>query len=379
MDARKSATPQPSLPALFWSFAKIGAFTIGGGYAMVPLIRAELVQSRAWLPDEEFAEILGLSQAAPGAIAINTATFAGYRLRGLAGALVGCLGVVLPSFGIILLIATLFGRFSRLSLVERMFRGMRPAIVGLILAAVIAMGRSILRTWRQWAVAGALFILIVLADPHPVLVLAAAGLIGCFLPGIVTPATRQTMREGPRGIVLIGALIGLTLAFITIGALTFGGGYAMIPLIQRIIITQHGWLSTTQFLDIVAIAEMTPGPIAVNSATFVGYRVAGLAGATVATLGVVLPFARDRHHPGQSVLSLPQPARCLSNRSRPADGDRCPDRRGGNHRRPQLHPGLAGCRRGRGRRGLVARHEDPPDSRDPGRGGGGDTLLLRTV
>ena len=289
MDVRKSVQPHPTLPVLFWSFAKIGAFTIGGGYAMVPLIRAELVQRQAWLPDEEFAEILGLSQAAPGAIAINTAVFAGYRLRGLAGALVGCLGVVLPSFVIILAIATMFGRLSRLSLVERMFRGMRPAIVGLILAAVIAMSRSILRTWRQWAVAGALFILIVLADPHPILVLAAAGSIGCFLPGLVAPATRQKLREGEGGAVLVGALLGLTLAFFTIGALTFGGGYAMIPLIQRIIIAQHGWLNTTQFLDIVAIAEMTPGPIAVNSATFVGYRVAGLAGAVAATLGVVLP------------------------------------------------------------------------------------------
>ena len=289
MDVRKSVQPHPTLPALFWSFAKIGAFTIGGGYAMVPLIRAELVQRQAWLPDEEFAEILGLSQAAPGAIAINTAVFAGYRLRGLAGALVGCLGVVLPSFVIILAIATMFGRLSRLSLVERMFRGMRPAIAGLILAAVIAMSRSILRTWRQWAVAGALFILIVLADPHPILVLAAAGSIGCFLPGLVVPATRQKLREGEGGAVLVGALLGLTLAFFTIGALTFGGGYAMIPLIQRIIIAQHGWLNTTQFLDIVAIAEMTPGPIAVNSATFVGYRVAGLAGAVAATLGVVLP------------------------------------------------------------------------------------------
>ena len=286
MDVRKSVQPHPTLPVLFWSFAKIGAFTIGGGYAMVPLIRAELVQRQAWLPDEEFAEILGLSQAAPGAIAINTAVFAGYRLRGLAGALVGCLGVVLPSFVIILAIATMFGRLSRLSLVERMFRGMRPAIVGLILAAVIAMSRSILRTWRQWAVAGALFILIVLADPHPILVLAAAGSIGCFLPGLVAPATRQKLREGEGGAVLVGALLGLTLAFFTIGALTFGGGYAMIPLIQRIIIAQHGWLNTTQFLDIVAIAEMTPGPIAVNSATFVGYRVAGLAGAVAATLGV---------------------------------------------------------------------------------------------
>ena len=289
MDVRKSVQPHPTLPVLFWSFAKIGAFTIGGGYAMVPLIRAELVQRQAWLPDEEFAEILGLSQAAPGAIAINTAVFAGYRLRGLAGALVGCLGVVLPSFVIILAIATMFGRLSRLSLVERMFRGMRPAIAGLILAAVIAMSRSILRTWRQWAVAGALFILIVLADPHPILVLAAAGSIGCFLPGLVVPATRQKLREGEGGAVLVGALLGLTLAFFTIGALTFGGGYAMIPLIQRIIIAQHGWLNTTQFLDIVAIAEMTPGPIAVNSATFVGYRVAGLAGAVAATLGVVLP------------------------------------------------------------------------------------------
>ncbi|MGE5599191.1 MAG: chromate efflux transporter [Bacteroidota bacterium] len=275
----------PRTIALFWSFAKIGAFTIGGGYAMIPLIRAELVHGRHWLSDQEFAEILGLAQTAPGAIAVNTSILAGYRLRRLSGALAACLGAVLPSFLIILIVAAFFGQIRGQSLVDKVFRGMRPAIVGLIAAAVLSMGRSLLRSRPQWIVAVVLFILTLSADPHPVFVIALAGLIGYCLPG------HQAAPDGrgQMGAVLPTVALSLAFSFFVIGSLTFGGGYAMIPLIQRVIISERGWLTTQQFLEIVAIAEMTPGPIAINSATFVGYRVGGLLGSAAATLGVVLP------------------------------------------------------------------------------------------
>lgn len=170
---------RPSLPLFFWTFAKIGAFTFGGGYAMVPLMRAELVEHHAWLTDDEFAEILGLAQTAPGAIAINTAIFTGYRLRRLAGALLGCLGVVLPSFVLIMFVAAVFGGLRDQPLVARMFRGIRPAVVGLILAAVISMGKSLLRTWYHWAITAVLLAVALFA--HPVVVLALAGASGLFL------------------------------------------------------------------------------------------------------------------------------------------------------------------------------------------------------
>ena len=107
---------------------------------------------------------------------------------------------------------------------------------------------------------------------------------------------------------MTGLILDLFVAFFGIGILTFGGGYAMIPLIQRIVIARHGWLTTTQFLDVVGIAGMAPGPIAVNSATFVGYKVAGVPGSIAAMLGVVMPsmiivlaiagvFYRLRNHP----------------------------------------------------------------------------------
>ncbi|NLG85414.1 MAG: chromate transporter, partial [Firmicutes bacterium] len=173
-----SVSRPPTLARLFFSFAKIGAFTFGSGYAMIPMIRRELVEDKAWLTDEEFAEMVALVQTAPGALAVNTSVFAGYRLRGIGGALVCCLGAVLPSFITILAIATVFGRLRRLAVVEAMFRGMRPAIVGLILVAVLELGRGILRTWRQSVVAAVLFALDVTLNPHPIVVIILAALIG---------------------------------------------------------------------------------------------------------------------------------------------------------------------------------------------------------
>lgn len=286
----RSTGPKPSLPALFWAFARIGTFTFGSGYAMIPMIRRELVTGRTWLGDDEFAEMLGLAQTAPGAMAVNTSVFAGYRLRGLRGAFVCCLGAVLPSFVIILLIAMAFGSLRRSTLVEAMLRGMRPAIVGLIFAAALDLGRSLLRTWKQLAVALSLFALDVAANPHPAVVVAFAALLGLIFPRIFSAdALRARESGGEKGFVSFGMVLALFGAFFTIGALTFGGGYAMIPLIQKIVISQHHWLTGTEFLEILAISQITPGPIAINGATFVGYKIAGIGGSFAATLGVVLP------------------------------------------------------------------------------------------
>lgn len=310
-----SISRPPTLSRLFFSFAKIGAFTFGSGYAMIPMIRRELVTDRAWLGDDEFAEMLGLAQTAPGALAVNTSIFAGYRLRGLRGALACCLGAVLPSFVIILLIAMVFGRLRRMSVVEAMFRGMRPAIAGLILAAALDLGRSLLRTWKQLVVAAGLFALDVAINPHPAMVVGLAALLGVAWPQVFsTDEVWKGKGKREKGHVFFGTVLGLFGAFFTIGALTFGGGYAMIPLIQRIIISQHHWLTGTEFLEILAVSQMTPGPIAINAATFVGYKIAGTAGSAAATIGVVLPslvivlalagvFYRYRHRPVVARLS----------------------------------------------------------------------------
>ncbi|MBR1928196.1 MAG: chromate transporter [Paludibacteraceae bacterium] len=126
----------------FLSFLKIGAFTLGGGYAMIPLIRKEVVEKKKWIDDEEFLNMLALSQSVPGVMAVNAAFFVGYKLKGAKGAFCTILGSILPSFVIILLIAAVFTRYRHLPQIEAIFKGIRPAVVALIAAPLWNMARA---------------------------------------------------------------------------------------------------------------------------------------------------------------------------------------------------------------------------------------------
>lgn len=127
---------------LFRSFFKIGLFTFGGGYAMVPLIEAEIIERRRWLPQGEFLDLLTLAQSSPGPIAVNTSVFIGYKVRGLRGAVAASLGAVLPSFLIILIVAIFFAGIRHNPVVDAAFKGMRPAVVALIVVPVFSLARG---------------------------------------------------------------------------------------------------------------------------------------------------------------------------------------------------------------------------------------------
>lgn len=124
---------------LFWTYIKIGTFTIGGGYAMLPLIEREVVDKHHWIDAQEFLDMIALAQAAPGLIAVNSAIFIGWKIYGWRGVVATVLGAVLPSFIIILLIAMVFRDIHEYPKVEAIFKGVRPAVVALIAAAVIRM------------------------------------------------------------------------------------------------------------------------------------------------------------------------------------------------------------------------------------------------
>ena len=131
-----------SLFTLFRSFFKIGLFTFGGGYAMIPLIEAEIIDRRKWLARDEFLELLTLAQSAPGPIAINTSVFIGYKVRGIRGAVASALGAVMPSFLIILVIAIFFAEVRHNIVVDAAFKGMRPAVVALIVVPTLSLARG---------------------------------------------------------------------------------------------------------------------------------------------------------------------------------------------------------------------------------------------
>ncbi len=124
---------------MFVTFFKIGAFTFGGGYAMIPIIQEEVVEKKKWIDDEEFLDAIALAQASPGPVAVNTSIYCGYRLRGTIGAIVCTLGTALPSFITILVIAMAFYQFRGNAIIDKVFYGIRPAVVALILSAVYKM------------------------------------------------------------------------------------------------------------------------------------------------------------------------------------------------------------------------------------------------
>lgn len=170
---------------LFWSFFKIGSFTIGGGFAMIPLMEKELVQRKHWLSKEEFLDLLSLSQAMPGVFAVNMATSIGYRLRGKSGAVMSVLGNILMPILTILALAIFFRYFRDNVVVESIFKGIRPCVVALIAAPVFTMARNAGLRWRNCWIPILAAVLIWLLGVSPVVIIIIAGL-GGFLYGRYT-------------------------------------------------------------------------------------------------------------------------------------------------------------------------------------------------
>lgn len=163
---------------LFLTFLRIGAFTIGGGYAMLPLIQKETVEKKQWVGEEEFAEIIGLSQTAPGAIAINSSIYLGYRVAAVPGAIFAVSGMVVPSLVIILTIAVFFEQFNTIPAVKAIFNGVRPAVMGLILAALFKIGKSVLKNLTSFIIFVAMLLIGAIFNLHPVLIILIAALAG---------------------------------------------------------------------------------------------------------------------------------------------------------------------------------------------------------
>lgn len=166
------------------TFCKIGAFTLGGGYAMIPIIQEEVVTRRRWIAEDEFLDLLALAQSAPGILAANTAIFIGYKLRGLPGAVIATLGAALPSFIIILLIAIVFTDYRNNPTVEAVFKGIRPAVVALIAAPLIKMTKSARITWKTAAIPIATALLIWLAGLSPIWIISDAILTGIIIAAL---------------------------------------------------------------------------------------------------------------------------------------------------------------------------------------------------
>jgi len=167
-----------ALWSLFTSFFRIGAFTFGGGYAMLPMIEKEIVDRRQWCTEEEIMDYFAVSQCTPGVIAVNSATFIGYKVGGVLGAVIATLGVICPSIAIILGIAAVLQNFARLEVVQHAFAGIRVAVAALIAGAIVKLWKSGVKDGFGLGIFCVTLVVMLFLNPSPVFVVVLSALAG---------------------------------------------------------------------------------------------------------------------------------------------------------------------------------------------------------
>jgi chromate transporter len=296
------SSPRPG--ALFLAFLRLGA-TAFGGPAMVAYI-GQAATRRGWLSREEYAEGVALCQSIPGATAMQSAAFVGLRTSGVWGAFAAYAGFGLPAAVLMLAASTAYGHVAGLGLVQAGFRGFRAMIVALVVNAAFEFSRKSILSVQDVVLAlgcaGALYV-----GANPVAVIAVAVGLGVVLRRRAQPTATVAPRSWPAGtsraaawiavaalavavalLALVPRLGVLALVCMKVDALAFGGGFASLPLMFHEMVEVRPWIEAKTFMDGIALGQVTPGPIVVT-ATFVGYRVAGLAGSLIATVAVFLP------------------------------------------------------------------------------------------
>jgi chromate transporter len=295
----------PSLTHIFLSSLKLGA-TAFGGPAMVPYIGKMAVEQKRWLDDQTFRDGVALCQTIPGATAMQTAAYVGFRARGVSGAAASFIGFGLPAFLLMVGLSALYARSHNLAPVVSVFNGLQTIVVAIVANATVSFGKSSLKGFRDViiaAIAAGMFAFGI----GPILVIVLAALLGLLLHKSDSPlrlsvsAARQSTSARPVFTIASVAALALVLLFLferklfdlaaimfRIDLFAFGGGFASVPLMFHEIVEVRSWMDAQTFLNGIALGQITPGPIVIT-ATFVGYMVYGLIGAIVATVGMFLP------------------------------------------------------------------------------------------
>lgn len=183
---------------IFWTFFKIGPVTFGGGYAMIPLIEREVVERRGWLVSEDIADVFAVSESVPGAIAVNSSTFVGYRVAGVKGAVAAMLGVLLPTSLIVLGLCVLFLQVRDNPKIEAAFMGIRPAIVALIVFAGVKIGHTAVIDKTTLVLVGATVGILLWVHLNPVLIILSGGIVGILLVAIRAKLGMPVLLDRPK-------------------------------------------------------------------------------------------------------------------------------------------------------------------------------------
>ena len=299
------------LNLLFIRFLKLGA-TAYGGPAMIGQIKETVVKKYGWVKEEEFLQGVALCQLIPGATFVQLSTYIGYRLRGIWGAFICAIAFIIPAFIMLVILSTLYFNLGNLWFIESLFKGLGAIVVAVVLNAFISFGKPILKDWKVVLISiFSFFAFLFRWNIVLVFILAAAAAL-LLQPKVskaapTSPPAEVSLPQKKGGdypflgvlailICLIfvvcylvnATLFNLSVTLSKIGALAFGGGFTIIPMIQYEVVDRFQWISTKEFLDGIAMGQVTPGPIMIT-ATFLGYKLAGFGGALMATIAIFFP------------------------------------------------------------------------------------------
>ena len=291
-------------------FLRLGTTGFGGPIATVGYMQRDLVEQRGWIDRKDFLDGVALGQTMPGPLAAQVAMWIGYLRRGAWGALAVAGAFIAPSFLIVVAAGALYAAYSRTGIVQALFYSIAPAVMAIIAIAGYKLLRLTDRSdWRLWVISTIVFTITALTGSEPIPLILGAGVAVLLIDAPPRwpfrrrrspkpPEAPQAPPQGAKAVLLpvalavpagIGTLLPLGLFFLQTGALVFGSGLAIVPLLRDGVVAQHHWLDQSQFLDAVAMGLITPGPVVIT-AGFIGYLVAGLPGALVAAVGIFTPI-----------------------------------------------------------------------------------------
>src|SRR6266480_237067 len=302
----------PSLWSLFLSFLKIGSTAFGGFMALISVVQNEIVERKKLLTHSDMVDGISLATILPGPVAVNVVAYVGYKLRGGLGALVSAVGVILPAFILIVALSAVYFRWGQIPTVNKLFLGFIPAVTAVIVPAAWGMARKAILGLPEFTIAFTACLLLLYKGGFYVTltIIVGAGLIGWLLfarfsnplagiaeskpvkkgGGVKLLALNAPLAAAPFLAVDAGLGVKLFLTFSGMSVLLFGGGFVFIPLIEQVVVQDQAWVTHQEFIDAIALGQITPGPILI-SAAFIGYKVMGLLGAAIATVAIFLPPA----------------------------------------------------------------------------------------
>jgi chromate transporter len=284
-------------------FLKLGTIGFGGPVALVGYMQRDLVERHRWIDDEEYKLGLALAQIMPGPLAAQLAMAIGYFAHGVLGATLVGLAFVLPSFLMVLGLSALYVAFGGLWWMQAVFYGVSAAVIGIIAIAAYKLARKVNgRDPLLWGIFATLFVVTAVAQAELAEFFLVAGVLVLLVKAPPSwlrarlPFLGLSLHAIALPFVVVAAIIDaqmnvlweILLFFTKAGAFVFGSGLAIVPFLYEGVVQGHHWLTEQQFLDAVAIAMITPGPVVITVA-FIGYLVAGFPGATLAAIGIFLP------------------------------------------------------------------------------------------